>query len=141
MGPEPTTRLPHRRRSKPPRFIAYEFLIDARAGGSTVLAHRETSGSSPEAEYDAMTKGRALFFRTLVEVPHALPRRTATPITASGPTVTDWDHAWNATVTAQGQNSWPTRRTRDGDFSLATNGDLDLATTEDFLTATETIGK
>ena len=27
-------------------------------------------------------------------VPNALPRRTATPITASGPTVTDWDHAW-----------------------------------------------
>ena len=49
-----------------------------------------------------------------------------------------WWLVGTATVTAQGRNSWPTRRARGGDFYLATSGDLDLATTEDFFTATDT---
>jgi len=79
------------------RFIAYEFLIEGRAGGSTIL-RAVTSGFLPgddwEAEFDAMTKGGELFFRTLVAYLTHFPGRTATPITAFGPMVTDWDHAW-----------------------------------------------
>ena len=81
------------------RFIAYEFLIEGRGGGSTVL-RMVTSGFIPgddwEAEYDAMTKGGALFFRTLVEYLTHFPGRTAVPITAFGPPVTDWERAWAA---------------------------------------------
>lgn len=79
------------------RFIAYEFLIEGRGGGSTVL-RTVVSGFLPgddwEAEYDAMTKGGALFLRTLVEYLGYFPGRTATPVTAFGPPVTDWEHAW-----------------------------------------------
>src|ERR1700730_6676177 len=51
-----------------------------------------------------------------------------------------WAVLWlvgTATVTAQGQNSWSTRRARGEDFYLATTGDLDLATTDDFSMATD----
>jgi uncharacterized protein YndB with AHSA1/START domain len=79
------------------RFIAYEFLIEARGGGSTIL-RAVTSGFLPgedwEAEYEAMGLGLDLFFRTLVEYLTYFPGRTATPITAFGPAVTDWDEAW-----------------------------------------------
>jgi hypothetical protein len=44
-----------------------------------------------------------------------------------------------ATV-AQASNSRPTRRTRDGDFYLATSEDFDLAIYGDFLMATDTLG-
>lgn len=81
------------------RFIAYEFLIEGRGGGSTVL-RTVTSGFLPgddwEAEYDAMTKGEEMFFRTLVEYLTRFAGRTATSITAFGPPVTDWEHAWAA---------------------------------------------
>jgi hypothetical protein len=79
------------------RFVAYEFLIEGRGGGSTVL-RIVTSGFLPgddwEAEYDAMTKGGELFFRTLVTYLTHFPGRTATPSTAFGPPVSDWEHAW-----------------------------------------------
>jgi len=79
------------------RFIAYEFLIEGRSKGSTVL-RMVTSGFLPgddwEAEYDAMTKGLELFFHTLVQYLTYFPGRTATPITAFGPPVTDWERAW-----------------------------------------------
>lgn len=79
------------------RFIAYEFLIEGRDQGSTVL-RTVTSGFLPgddwESEYDAMTKGGAMFLRTLVEYLTHFAGRTATPITAFGPSVTDWEQAW-----------------------------------------------
>lgn len=79
------------------RFIAYEFLIEGRGAASTVL-RAVTSGFLPgddwETEYDAMTKGDAMFFRTLVQYLTHFAGRTATPITAFGPPVPDWHRAW-----------------------------------------------
>jgi hypothetical protein len=79
------------------RFVAFEFHIEGRGGGRTVL-RMVTSGFLPgddwEAEYDAMVKGLELFFSTLVEYLRHFPGRTATPITAFGPPVTDWPRAW-----------------------------------------------
>src|SRR3954466_7457129 len=43
-----------------------------------------------------------------------------------------------ATATAQGPRSGSTRRTRGGDFYLATSGDLHLAINEDFPMAMDT---
>ncbi len=99
------------------RFIAYEFLIEGRGGGSTVL-RTVTSGFLPgddwEAEYDAMTKGGELFFRTLVEYLTHFPGRTATPITAFGPPVTHWERAWAVLHGELGLASAVTEGTRVG---------------------------
>ncbi|NEE04430.1 SRPBCC family protein [Phytoactinopolyspora halotolerans] len=79
------------------RFIAYEFMIAGRDRGSTVV-RIVTSGFLPgddwEDEYDAMLKGGELFFHTLVEYLSHFAGRHATPVTAFGPPVADWDHAW-----------------------------------------------
>lgn len=95
---EPLKRFACRsREAEDGRFIAYEFLIEGRDGGSTVL-RTVTSGFLPgddwETEYDAMTKGGELFFRTLVQYLAYFSGRIATPITAFGPPVTDWEQAW-----------------------------------------------
>jgi uncharacterized protein YndB with AHSA1/START domain len=79
------------------RFVAYAFHIEAVAGGSTLL-RVVTSGFLPgddwEEEYEAMAMGWELLFHTLVEYLTYFPGRTATPITAFGPPVEDWEHAW-----------------------------------------------
>ncbi|KOV84046.1 SRPBCC domain-containing protein [Nocardia sp. NRRL S-836] len=79
------------------RFIAYEFMIEGRDHGSTVL-RMVTSGFLPgddwADEYEAMRLGGALFWRTLVEYLHHFAGRTARPLTVFGPAVTDWDEAW-----------------------------------------------
>jgi uncharacterized protein YndB with AHSA1/START domain len=75
------------------RFIAYEFLIEGRAGGSTVL-RTVTSGFLPgddwADEFEAMTLGGEMYFRTLVEYLSSFAGRFATPVTAFGPPGTDW---------------------------------------------------
>ncbi|SFW82749.1 SRPBCC family protein [Amycolatopsis australiensis] len=79
------------------RTIAYEFLVEARDGGSSVV-RCVTSGFLPgedwEDEFEAMTAGGALFFRTLVEYVTHFGGRTAVPVTAFGPPIGDWDAAW-----------------------------------------------
>ncbi len=79
------------------RFIAYEFMVEGRDHGSTVL-RMVTSGFLPgddwADEFEAMQLGGALFWRTLVEYLHHFAGRTARPLTAFGPVVTDWDDAW-----------------------------------------------
>jgi uncharacterized protein YndB with AHSA1/START domain len=81
------------------RFVAYEFLVEGREGGSAVI-RAATSGFLPgddwEAEYDAMTKGMPMFHRTLVEYLNHFAGRTAAPITVFGPPVTDWAAAWTS---------------------------------------------
>jgi uncharacterized protein YndB with AHSA1/START domain len=75
------------------RFIAYEFLIEGRAGGSTVL-RLVTSGFLPgddwAEEFEAMTLGGELYFRTLVEYLTHFAGRFAVPVTAFGPPGTSW---------------------------------------------------
>jgi uncharacterized protein YndB with AHSA1/START domain len=99
---EPARRFAYRSGEAPDgRFIAYEFLIEGRAGGSTVL-RAVTSGFLPgddwADEFEAMTLGGELYFRTLVE--YLTPRppplapftgRFAEPVTAFGPPGTNWD--------------------------------------------------
>lgn len=87
------------------RFIAFEYLIEGRGQGSTVL-RMTASGFLPgddwADEYDALTKGGAMYFHTLTEYLTYFPGRTATPITAFGPPVTDWAATWAALTTALG---------------------------------------
>jgi uncharacterized protein YndB with AHSA1/START domain len=103
---EPLKRFAHQ---SPPaedgRFIAYEFLIEGRDRGSTAL-RLATSGFLPgddwENEFEAMTLGMGMFFRTLVSYVGHFAGRTATPITAFGPRVADWDHGWPVLLGAFG---------------------------------------
>ncbi|MFE6612493.1 SRPBCC domain-containing protein [Amycolatopsis sp. NPDC057786] len=79
------------------RFVAYEFLIEGRSGGSTVL-RTVTSGFLPgddwEDEFEAMTAGGELFLHTLVEYLNRFAGRKAVPVTVFGPMIADWDSAW-----------------------------------------------
>ncbi|WP_206794895.1 SRPBCC domain-containing protein [Amycolatopsis sp. MtRt-6] len=92
------------------RRIAYEFLIEGRDAGSTVI-RCVTSGFLPgddwEDEFEAMTTGGELFFRTLVEYVTHFAGRTATPVTAFGPPVRDWDEAWTRLGAALGLPARP----------------------------------
>jgi uncharacterized protein YndB with AHSA1/START domain len=95
---EPPRRFAHRGiEAENGRFIAYEFLIEGRDAGSTVLrlvASGFLPGDDWEAEYEAMTRGGDLYFHTLVQYVSYFPARTGTAVSASGPAVADWGHAW-----------------------------------------------
>jgi uncharacterized protein YndB with AHSA1/START domain len=91
---EPGSRLAYGSEPAPDgRFVAFEFLVEGRDQGSTVL-RVVSSGFLPgddwADEFEAMTKGSALFIRTLAEYLDHFPDRVATPVTAFGPMVTDW---------------------------------------------------
>lgn len=103
---DPPRRFAHRTPTEEDgRFIAYEFLIEGRGQSSTVL-RMTVSGFLPgddwEDEYDAMRKGGDLFFRTLVEYLTHFRGRTAAPVTAFGPPIDDWAHAWAVLIQALG---------------------------------------
>lgn len=93
-GWDPARRFAYRSGQTPDgRFIAYEFLIEGRAGGSAVL-RTVTSGFLPGEdwadEFEAMTLGGELYFRTLVEYLTYFAGRFATPVTAFGPPGASW---------------------------------------------------
>jgi uncharacterized protein YndB with AHSA1/START domain len=89
------------------RFVAFEFLIEGREQASTVL-RVATSGFLPgddwADEYEAMMTGNALFFSTLATYLDNFAGRVATPVTAVGPTITDWARTRARLVTAIGQD-------------------------------------
>ena len=97
------------------RRLGYEFLIEGRAGGSTVI-RCVTSGFLPgddwEDEFEAMTAGGAFFFRTLVEYVTHFSGRTAVPVTAFGPPVRAWGEAWAKLGAALGLSGRPAEADR-----------------------------
>ncbi|MCE6994300.1 SRPBCC domain-containing protein [Saccharothrix sp. S26] len=79
------------------RFIAYEFLIEGRDRGSTVLrmvASGFLPGDDWEDEFEAMTAGGEMFWQTLVTYLRHFTGRTARPVTVVGPAVADWPAVW-----------------------------------------------
>jgi hypothetical protein len=105
------------------RYIAYEYLIEGRAGSATTL-RTVTSGFLPgddwAAEYEAMGYGTALFFHTLLEYLRHFPGATATPVTAFGPPVTNWPTAWARLHLALGLGDTP----KPGDPVPAVEGEV-----------------
>jgi uncharacterized protein YndB with AHSA1/START domain len=89
------------------RFIAYEFLIEGRAGGSTVL-RAVTSGFLPGEdwadEYEAMTLGTDLYFQTLVEYLSNFAGQVATQVTVFRHDESTWDRTRPAILGALGLN-------------------------------------
>jgi uncharacterized protein YndB with AHSA1/START domain len=108
---EPTRRLAYRDdEAADGRFVAYEFLIEGRERASTVL-RIATSGFLPgddwDAEYEAMTKGNALFFATLATYLRHFAGRTAVPVTVFGPMITDWPRTRATLLAALGLSETP----------------------------------
>jgi hypothetical protein len=108
------------------RFAAHEYLIEGQDHAATVL-RSVTSGFLPgddwAAEYEAMQYGHQLFFHTLVQHLQHFPGRTATPVTAFGPPITDWPAAWTTLHKALGltPDPRPGDRTADGGEVYFTN--------------------
>ena len=95
---EPPTRFAHQSPATPDgRFLAHEYLIEARDRSATVL-RTVTSGFLPgddwADEYEAMQYGTEMFHATLQQYLRYFPGRTATPVTAFGPRVNDWPATW-----------------------------------------------
>jgi uncharacterized protein YndB with AHSA1/START domain len=97
---QPGTRLAYRTDAEPDgRFIAYEFLIEGRDSGSTVI-RMVTGGFLPgedwEDEYDAMSKGLQLFLHTLAEYVTHFAGRTPVVVTVFSQDGRAWPAGWPA---------------------------------------------
>lgn len=86
------------------RFMAFEYLIEGRGGGSTVLRFVH-SGFLPddawEAEYEALKTGDPAYLQKLAEYLKYFRGRTAVPVSAYGPQV-DKERAWKVFKDALG---------------------------------------
>ncbi|MFD7491048.1 SRPBCC domain-containing protein [Streptomyces sp. NPDC059832] len=69
------------------RFMAFEYLIEGRGGGSTVLrvVHSGLLGDDWEDEYDALRRGWPFHLHTLREYLTHFPGRTGVPVFALAP--------------------------------------------------------
>jgi uncharacterized protein YndB with AHSA1/START domain len=78
------------------RFMAFEYIIEGREGGSTVLRFVH-SGFLPddewETEYEALKTGDPAYLQKLAEYLKYFRGRTAVPVSAYGPQV-DRERAW-----------------------------------------------
>lgn len=85
-------------------FMAFEYLIEGRDGGSTALrmVHSGILGADWESEYDALRKGNPLYLRSLAQYVQHFPGRTAVPVTAFGPQQSDQDAVWSGLTAALG---------------------------------------
>lgn len=103
---EPQRRFAYQSEQNPDgTFMAFEFLIEGRSGGSTVLrlVHSGFLGDDWEAEYEAMSVGDAMYLRKLAAYLRYFPGRTSTyNIFAVGPQVADQDRVWVAFADAFG---------------------------------------
>jgi uncharacterized protein YndB with AHSA1/START domain len=88
-------------------FHAFEYLIEGRDGGSTVLrfVHSGFLGDDWETEYDALRKGDPVYLHTLGQYVKYFSGRTATPVGAYLPGAPARDEAWSAVRAALGLTS------------------------------------
>lgn len=95
---DPPNRFAHRTDEAPDgSFHAFEFLVEGRAGGTTVLRfmHSGVTGEDWGEEYESMTRqGWDMYLYTLSQYLRYFPGRFATFITASGPPASATKEAW-----------------------------------------------
>ncbi|MCG5213921.1 SRPBCC family protein [Streptosporangium sp. KLBMP 9127] len=102
---EPSKRLAYRGETgENGAFMAFEWLIEARDRGSTVLrlVHNGFLGDDWETEYDALNKGWDMYLHKLVQYLTYFPGRTATPVFAARPEAGAPDHAFASIRAALG---------------------------------------
>ena len=75
---------------------SFEYLIEARDGGSAVLRFSQTgfTGDDWEAEYEATARGWGLYFHTLALYLSAFKGEPATYVVAEGPESSNSAEAW-----------------------------------------------
>lgn len=86
-------------------FMAFEYLVEGREGGSTVLrfVHSGFLGDDWEAEYDALRVGDRMYLEKLaVYVKHFAGRTSTYNLFEIGPQVADSQRAWAAFTEAFG---------------------------------------
>jgi uncharacterized protein YndB with AHSA1/START domain len=84
---------------------AFEYLIEAREGGSTVLrfVHSGFLSDNWDTEFEAMTsKGWDMYLHTLAEYLRYFPGRTATFISAEGPPASASRQSWPVLLSGLG---------------------------------------
>jgi hypothetical protein len=80
-------------------FMAFEYLIEGRGGGSTVLrlVHSGILGDDWEEQYDALGEGDFMYLRKLAAYLKHFPGRSATyNMFLPGPQVAGTEHVWSA---------------------------------------------
>ncbi|MHA6797163.1 SRPBCC family protein [Pseudonocardia bannensis] len=91
---------------------AFEYLIEAREGGSSVLrfVHSGILGDDWSAEYEDMTShGWDMYLHTLTEYLKHFPGRPATYIEAEGPQASAQASAWPGVLEGLGLSRAPTQ--------------------------------
>lgn len=103
---EPGRRFAHRSGTGPGgEFMAFEYLVEGRAHGGTVLrfVHNGFLGDDWEAEYDALSRGDRMYLRKLaVYLAHFPDRVSSYNMFLIGPQVTEHQRVWNAFLAAFG---------------------------------------
>lgn len=96
---DPPHRFGHRNQGPDGQFIAFEYLVEGRDQGGTVV-RVVTSGFLPgddwEAEFEAMQAGGQMYLRTLAAYLDHFPGRFATSLSVMGAPVAHWPAAWGA---------------------------------------------
>ncbi|HEU5158648.1 MAG TPA: SRPBCC domain-containing protein [Streptosporangiaceae bacterium] len=98
---EPGRRFAFRSQEDPAdgTFMAFEYLIEGRAGGSTVLrlVHSGILGDDWEDQYDALSTGDLMYLRKLATYLKHFPGRVSTyNMFLPGPQVAGKDFVWSA---------------------------------------------
>lgn len=85
-------------------FHAFEYLIEGREGGSTVLrfVHSGFLGDDWEAEYDGLRKGDPFYLRKLAQYLKHFAGRSGAPIGGFGGQLADKELAWQKIHAALG---------------------------------------
>ncbi|MEP6665427.1 MAG: SRPBCC domain-containing protein [Nocardioidaceae bacterium] len=101
---EPGKRLAyHGDRNADGTFMAFEYLIEGRDGGSTLLpfVHSGILGGDWQAEYDALKQGNGMYLLKLAEYLEHFPGKTSTyNMFLPGPQVSDPERAWDVLKSA-----------------------------------------
>jgi uncharacterized protein YndB with AHSA1/START domain len=86
---------------------SFEYLIEARDGGSAVLRFTQTGFDSDdwEAEYEATARGWGLYFHTLALYLSAFRGEPATYVVAEGPESANTAEAWRWLLSAIGTST------------------------------------
>ena len=107
---EPARHLAYRGDANPDgTFMAFEYLIEGRDGGTTVvrLVHSGFLGDDWEAEYDALSKGNPMYLQKLATyVKYFTGKASTHNIFAPGPEVAE-DKAWATFERALGLTGTP----------------------------------